>query len=403
MRFPWPLLVLGVLLVACGGGGDSKPTATAAVANTPQPGSTVTAQPSTSPAGVTEDAYGIEQVIPRADFERMLLLAAIPGDEQYAAVVTQGGVIYRVSLGDNDEDPTVFLDVSEQLIANPGNEEGLLGLAFAPDYANTGRLYVYYTAGNPRRSVLSRFISKGDAADPSSEQVIMEVPQPFANHNGGHLLFGPDGMLYIGLGDGGSSGDPRGNGQDTQTLLGSILRIDVSGDTYTSPADNPFAQGGGAPEIWAYGLRNPWRFTFDRKTGDMWAGDVGQNAWEEVERVTSGGNYGWNIMEGAECFQAASCNREGLILPRAVYGREGGCSVTGGFVYRGAAMPELRGWYVYGDYCSGKVWALDTRDETSPAVLIAQTDKSISSFAEEADGELLLISFDRAIYRLVRE
>jgi glucose/arabinose dehydrogenase len=228
---------------------------------------------------------------------------------------------------------------------------------------------------------------------------MLEVAQPFANHNGGALEFGPDGMLYVALGDGGSGGDPQGNGQNTNALLGKILRIDVSGDAYRVPPDNPFAGGGGRGEIWAYGFRNPWRITFDRETGELWAGDVGQNTWEEVDRVVRGGNYGWNVLEGNECFRAPTCDRDGKISPRAVYPTADGCAVTGGYVYRGTSMPDLRGWYVYADYCSGVVWALNPADD-SPPVELASTGQTIPSFAEAPDGELYFLSFGRAVYRL---
>ena len=201
---------------------------------------------------------------------------------------------------------TEFLDLRD-IVSRRGSEEGLLGLALDP--GGTRHLYVYYSAANPRRSVVSRFTAeaKDSGADPDSELVILEVEQPHSNHNGGQIAFGPDGYLYIGLGDGGSAGDPQGNGQDTSTLLGSILRIDVSQSTpeqpYAIPPGNPFADGGGRPEIWAYGLRNPWRFSFDRDTGDLWAGDVGQNQWEEIDIIEREGNYGWNTLEGSHCFK----------------------------------------------------------------------------------------------------
>jgi glucose/arabinose dehydrogenase len=298
-----------------------------------------------------------------------------------------------------------FGDVSDRLIPNPGTEEGLLGLAFSPSFERDGAVYLYYSAGPPRRSVLSRFRVVSGAIDPASEQVILEVPQPFANHNGGQIAFGPDGYLYVALGDGGSGGDPLGNGQNLGELLGSILRIDVSVPSgYSVPADNPFTGVPGVrPEIFAYGLRNPWRFSFDRATGALWAGDVGQNRWEEVDRIVAGGNYGWNIMEGPECFRAAACDRTGLILPRAWYGRDAGaCAVIGGYVYRGRSMPELDGWFVYGDFCNGRIWAVSTADDTSPPVLLAETGHAISSFGELPDGEIVALTFDRAVYRLER-
>ena len=258
-------------------------------------------------------------------------------------------------------------------------------------------MYVYYTAGGPRRSVLSRFQVGSGVIDLGSETVLLEAPQPFGNHNGGQIAFGPDGYLYVALGDGGSSGDPNGNGQNLSTLLGSILRLDVSGAGYTVPPSNPFGS-----EIYAYGLRNPWRFSFDRANGDLWTADVGQNRWEEVGRIVAGGNYGWSVMEGFECFEPPSgCDTSDLRLPRAVYGRDLGCSVTGGYVYRGASMPELDGWYVYGDFCSGRIWAVNTID-SSPAVLLADTGLPIASFGELPEGELLVLTFANAVYRLQR-
>ena len=350
-------------------------------------------------------AYAVQQVFPQLDFERMVGLYWIPGERDVVVVLTQHeGIIYRADLADDAAEPTVFLDLSRNLIDGPRNEEGLLGFAAAPDYEQSREFYVYYTAGNPRRSVIERYRASGASADPASAQLIMEVPQPYSNHNGGALAFGPDGMLYIALGDGGSGGDPQNHAQDTDTLLGSILRIDVSsGEGYAVPPDNPFANGGGAPEIWAYGLRNPWRITFDRATGDLWTGDVGQNAYEEIDRIERGGNYGWNITEGPACFSPPEdCDRTGLIEPRAWYGHDDGSSVTGGYVYRGAALPELHGWYVYGDFGSGKVWAVDSSSDDSAPVLLMESDRSIASFAEDPAGELYIVSFEGAIYRITR-
>ena len=270
-----------------------------------------------------------------------------------------------------------FLDIRDR-VSNRGSEEGLLGLAIDPH--KDGQFYVYYSAANPRRSVVSRFSSgsKGQPAerkpaDPGSELVILEVDQPYPNHNGGQIAFGPDGYLYVGLGDGGSAGDPLGNGQNTSTLLGSILRIDVSechcsGQPYAIPPDNPFADGGGRSEIWAYGLRNPWRFSFDRQTGDLWTGDVGQNQWEEIDIIERGGNYGWNILEANHCFNPRNnCDDAGTIPPVWEYSLDGTpCSVIGGHVYRGNAIPWLRGTYIYGDFCSGKSTPSATKTAKSP-------------------------------------
>ncbi len=314
-------------------------------------------------------------------------------------MLTQRGLIHRVTLDGRDQ-PVLFGDISGRVANARGAEEGLLGLAFSPRFDEDGSVYLYYTRGSPRPSVLSRFRAENGLLDEASEQALLEIPQPFSNHNGGQLTFGPDGYLYLGLGDGGSGGDPQGNGQDLGDLLGSILRLDVSGETVQSPPDNPFVDRPGVrPEVYAYGLRNPWRFSFDRSNGEIWAGDVGQSRWEEVDRIIAGGNYGWNIMEGFDCFRAATCDRSGLQLPRAAYGREGGCSITGGYVYRGESMPELQGWYIYGDFCSGMIWAVNTEDDSEP-VLLAGTGLSISSFGELPDGELLVITFDNAIYRL---
>ena len=296
------------------------------------------------------------------------------------------------------------LDIRDR-VNSRGSEEGLLGIALDPN--NDRHLYVYYSASNPRRSVVSRFDYFLEiSAD--SEQVILEVGQPYPNHNGGQIAFGPDGYLYIGLGDGGSAGDPLGSGQDTSTLLGSILRIDVSESTeaqpYAIPPGNPFADGGGRPEIWAYGLRNPWRFSFDLETGDLWAGDVGQNQWEEIDIIQRGGNYGWNTLEGNHCFRPRdNCDREGTIPPVWEYSLDGApCSVIGGYVYRGGAIPWLRGAYIYGDFCSGKVFGLRYQDgQVTEHKELADTGLRIMSFAEDNAGELYLLSQSEGVYRLV--
>ena len=289
-------------------------------------------------------------------------------------------------------------------MSDKGWEEGLLGLTLSPH--NNRHLYIYYSAANPRRSVVSRF-NYNKTVSPNSELVILEVEQPYPNHNGGQLAFGPDGYLYIGLGDGGSAGDPQRNGQDTSTLLGTILRIDVSEATaeqpYAIPSDNPFADGGGRPEIWAYGLRNPWRFSFDRETGELWAGDVGQNRWEEIDIIERGGNYGWNVLEGNHCFRPSEdCQQEGMIPPVWEYPLEDdACSVIGGYVYRGAAIPWLTGVYVYGDFCTGQVFGLRREGADFTNHLLADTGLRIASFGQDNDGELYLLSQGEGIFRLV--
>ncbi len=414
----WLFLALAVLLpatlfLACGSGTQERQASTASPTDQASPtaedtpassgGVTPSATPTPSPPRPVTEGYRLEPAVPTATFDRMLGFHMLPGSATEAVVVTQRGQIWRVQV-EGEAAPELFGDVSGRLIRPLANEEGLLGLAFSPDFQTDGFVYLYYTAGEPRRSVLSRFQVDGQALDLDSEEVILEVPQPFSNHNGGQIAFGPDGYLYVALGDGGSGGDPLGNGQNLATLLGAILRIDVAVERgYTIPPYNPFVSTPGArPEIYAYGLRNPWRFSFDRATGDLWAADVGKNRKEEVDRIVPGGNYGWNIMEGFQCFRRDPCSAVGLLPPRAVYSHDDGCSITGGFVYRGPSMPELDGWYVYGDYCSGKVWALNTADD-SPPVLLADTGLSISSFGELPDGELLAVTFDEALFRLERE
>jgi len=290
-----------------------------------------------------------------------------------------------------DGQSRLFLDVTGRVNAD-GNEEGLLGLAFSPQFAQNGVYFLSYTASNPRRSVVSSFTVTGG---PSSEAVILQVDQPFSNHNGGQIAFGPDGLLYVALGDGGSGGDPLGHGQNRATLLGDLLRIDVSDRTrYTVPPSNPFVgQAGVRPEIWAYGLRNPWRFSFDMASGDLWLGDVGQSGWEEINLIQRGGNYGWNRMEGNHCFSPQTgCSTSGLVGPVLEYPtRPPECSVTGGFVYRGSTIPALRGSYVYGDYCSGKIWALRVVNGRVESAQIASAGFNISSFAQDRDGEIYVL------------
>jgi glucose/arabinose dehydrogenase len=305
-----------------------------------------------------------------------------------------------------------FLDITS-LVQSGGLEQGLLSVAFPPDFADSGRFYVYYTAregtGAGDNTVARFWVSADDpnVADPESGEVLLAVPDPRVNHNGGQLQFGPDGMLYAGFGDGGGGGDPEGNGQNPMTRLGSVLRIDVSGDgPYAIPSDNPFADGeNGAPETWVWGLRNPWRFSFDRATGDLWIGDVGQNAREEVNWLppdrAAGANLGWNVMEGTLCFRAEQCDTTGLTLPVAEYSREFGCSVVGGYVYRGAQEPALAGVYLFADYCSGLVWGLG-RDEGGNWTVSAplETGLRISSFGEDADGELYVVGLGGELARV---
>jgi glucose/arabinose dehydrogenase len=326
-------------------------------------------------------------------------------------VTEQSGLIMNFEQSSRSPQAAVYMDMSGR-VDDSSTEMGLLGFAFAPDYARTGAFYVNYTAGNPRRTVVSRFRSnqQHSAGDPASEEVLLEIGQPFVNHNGGQIAFGPDGFLYIGMGDGGSARDPMGNGQNPGVLLGKLLRIDVAGTSpgraYRVPDDNPFVgQAGVRDEIWATGLRNPWRFSFDADNGALWLADVGQNVREEVNVVTRGGNYGWATMEGAGCLGGGNnCDKDGLIPPVIDYATGQNCSVTGGFVYRGREMQQLRGAYVYGDYCSGRVWGLRyDGSQVTEHVEFLDADFRISSFAVDAQGEIYVLQHDNAgaIFKLI--
>ena len=293
----------------------------------------------------------------------------------------------------------VLLDISDAVLRQ-GFEEGLLSVTLDPEFASNGYIYAYYRATGPRRTLLARFTVKSDVASVASRLVILKVGQPYQNHNGGTVRFGPDGMLYLSLGDDGSGGDQHGNGQDPSTLLGTIIRLDVSATTASQPdaipSDNPqFANSLGArPEIWAYGLRNPWRMAFDSATGSLWVGDVGQGSVEEIDIVVGGDNYGWNRLEGDLCFSPSSgCTTPDAIAPVATYSHSGGrCSVAGGIVYRGSEVPTLRGYYIYGDFYSGTIWALGS-DLAGDPVVVAETGDSILSFGVDGDGELYMLGF----------
>jgi glucose/arabinose dehydrogenase len=341
-----------------------------------------------------------------AALDAPLFVTAPQGDTVRLFVVEQGGRIRVIRHDSLLADP--FLDVSGHIVS--GGEQGLLSLAFHPSYSQNGRFYVYFTdAHGDTRVVQYRVSADPDAADSTSGDTILAAPQPFSNHNGGLLLFGPDDKLYIGFGDGGSGGDPFGNGQSLGTVLGKILRLDVDLPTPYIPADNPFVGTAGARgEIWLYGLRNPWRFSFDRSTGDLYVADVGQNAWEEVDVLASwspgGQNLGWNVMEGNHCYAASSCNRTGLVPPVTEYGHGEGCSVTGGYVSRSSRVPVLQGLYLYGDYCSGWVrsfrysggQATEPRDWPTLAVT-----GGLSSFGQDPKGELYLTTLSGNLYRIV--
>jgi glucose/arabinose dehydrogenase len=316
-------------------------------------------------------------------------------------VVEQGGVVRIVR--DGRIEPTPFLDVRDEITS--GGERGLLGLVFAPSFPDDPRVFVDYTDRNGDTVVASFRVPADDPGrvEPASETRVLFQKQPFPNHNGGALLIGPDRDLYISFGDGGSGGDPQGNGQKLTTFLAKILRIDVTDSTadqpYRIPPDNPFADGanGAKPEIWLTGLRNPWRMSFDRATGDLWIGDVGQGAWEEIDvqraGVPGGTNFGWNRMEGSHCFQPSSgCEDPSLTLPVTDYGHDQGCTVIGGYVYRGTAQPALVGGYLFADYCSGRVWAIDpsTNAYRTPTA-VAATSHRFSAFGEDEAGELYAV------------
>ena len=352
----------------------------------------------------------IERAFAKLDFSGLTNLTQPPAGDDRLFVTEQAGRTLAFAKEENASASEVFLDIRDR-VNDSGSEEGLLGLAFDPEFASNGYFYVYYSASGPRRSVLSRFTAVGDpkTGDRDSELVILEVSQPFRNHNGGQIAFGPDGHLYVGLGDGGGSGDPKANGRNPATLLGSVLRIDVSESTpaipYRIPHDNPMLDRPEArPEIWAYGLRNPWRFSFDSNSGDLWAADVGQNRLEEVDLITAGGDYGWNTLEGSECFSPRpSCDDAGTTRPVWEYSADEGCSIIGGYVYRGREIPSLSGAYVFGDYCAGKIWAiLYDGERVTESVLLADTDLRITSFGEDREGGLYVLSQKSGIYRLRR-
>lgn len=317
-------------------------------------------------------------------------------------VVEQAGIIKIVRNGQTLTTP--FLDIRDRV--ESGGEKGLLSVAFHPKYRENGRFFVNYTARKDGilKSVIAEYkVSANPEVADRTERIIVEVEQPFANHNGGLNKFGPDGFLYIGLGDGGAAGDPLNNAQSLETLLGKIVRIDIEKEPYAIPHDNPFVGRAGAQgEIWAYGLRNPWRFSFDRCTGRLFAGDVGQNRLEEIDLIEKGKNYGWRIMEGSQCYDPPTlCNTQGLELPIAEYDHSLGCSVTGGYVYRGTQYPALIGHYLFGDYCSGRIWSLT---EGSPGRWtmrqLIDSPLSISSFGEDEQGELYVVHYGGAIYRV---
>lgn len=410
---------------SCGGGGQSAGPAS------PPLNSGLDSRPANAtcvapPEPGVASSVASTRVFANLSFQSPVLMIQAPGDSTRWYVVEQRGVI-RTFANDNATAAVgTFLDLQSRV--HSGGEAGLLGMAFDPGFAANGRVYLSYTAdptvsGAALESRISRFTLAGGVPDPASEEILLTLAQPYENHNGGNIAFGPDGFLYAGFGDGGSGGDPLGNGQNRSTLLGKLVRIDVSaGGAYTIPATNPFAggtrcatgtaAGGGlCQEIYAYGLRNPWRWSFDRSasTPDIWLADVGQSAWEEVDRIEAGGNYGWNVREGAHCYppSVSSCPATGngvpLIDPVAEYSHDLGVSVTGGYVYRGASVPALAGRYVFGDFGSGRIFAL--LPDASGALQrteVLSSGAQISSFAQANDGELYYLDYGSgAVFRIV--
>ncbi len=348
-----------------------------------------------------------EPLWPDLKFERPLVVVPAGDGSPRLFVVEQPGQIWAVPTK-RDGQRTLVLDLRAKVLSK-GNEEGLLALAFHPKHADNRQLFVYYCAADPRRTVVSRLLI--DVKDPGriapdSEEVLLEIPQPYENHNGSSLVFGPDGMLYLSPGDGGSGGDPHDAGQRLDTLLGKILRLDVdradAGRAYAIPQDNPFVGKDGARgEIWAYGLRNVWRMSFDRETGALWAGDVGQNMYEEIDLIVKGGNYGWRVREAMHPFKEQPVVGT-LIEPIVEYGRDLGSSVTGGYVYRGKRFKALQGVYVYADFATGRTWGLRYGDQRLiEHRLICDSKLNISSFGETADGELIATAFDGRVYAVV--
>jgi glucose/arabinose dehydrogenase len=391
-------LVSSVALIAgCGGGGSAAPVVT----------------DTDPPPVVTAPTITTQAVFTNISFNQPVALVQAPGDSARWFVVEKGGFVRVFANDQGAAASSVFLDISS--LVDASGEGGLLGLTFHPNFPATPEVFVSYTrSGAPLISTVSRFLStdSGQTLNAATEEVIITVDQPATNHNGGNIAFGPDGFLYIGFGDGGGSGDPDGNGQNTRTLMGAIVRIDVEGGSpYGIPAGNPFeakavcTDGTGVddcPEIYAWGLRNPWRFSFDTVTSKLWAGDVGQGNWEEIDVITAGGNYGWNVREGAHCFNPSSGCANTFIEPISEYDHGLGGSITGGLVYRGTAIPGLAGWYLFGDFTSGRLFGI--REDSAVGIepeILSQTGLQIVSFGQDADGEIYVLNFVGTIHQIV--
>lgn len=365
----------------------------------------VTSSEPNPPIEVAPGTFGLAQVA--SGLSNPLYLTAPTGDSRLF-VVEKIGRIRVIKNGSLLATP--FLDIRTKV--SGGSEQGLLSVAFHPSYASNGFLYVNYTDLDGDTAIERYTVSaNSDVANPASAKMILAIDQPFANHNGGLNLFGPDGFLYIGMGDGGGGGDPNGNGQNKNVLLGKILRIDIEGgNPYAIPASNPYINGGGRAEVWAYGLRNPWRFAFDRTDNLLYIADVGQNAFEEVNVVPANQpavNYGWNVMEGTSCYNASSCNQSGLQRPALDYKlREGGtCTIIGGMVYRGTAVPQIVGHYLYSDYCAGWIRSFKWTGSSVSNATQWQTPEHgmILSFGQDNAGEMYVLSANGHVYKIVRQ
>ena len=391
--------IAALVLAACSSGEPARTPEAAQsspAAETPSP----TRSPSAAP-----DLRSLRiRLEPVAEGLSAPLFLTTADDSGRRYVVEQGGTI-RILEEDGRLQGEPFLDIGDRLTA--GGEQGLLGLAFHPEDAS--RFFVNYTDTNGDTVIAEYRAASATRARRSSEKVLLRIDQPYSNHNGGMLAFGPDGRLHVGTGDGGSGGDPHGNGQRRDTHLGKILRLDVSQrGRAAAPGDNPYAAGPGKDEILHTGLRNPWRFSFDRATGDLWIGDVGQNSIEEIDRAPAGEtgiNFGWNLREGRECYVEGACDTKGLTDPVAQYATSEGCAVTGGYVYRGEQHPQLQGVYLYGDYCGGQIWGLAAdaaRDGRARSRKLLESGIAISSFGEDASGELYVTDLHGgSVYRIV--
>lgn len=413
-------LLVAVGIAACGSSRASQPPGgTPSPASTPQPGAATPPGtntppiPTSAPTGPAGTRVPLQRLSLTAEAFSQLDGAAIsmtaPNDGSGRLFVgNQAGQIWTV-YRDGSVEPQPLADLESRI--RSGGEQGLLGIAIHPAFPTDPRIFVDFTNRNGD-TVIASLDVRGDApsqVDMSSYRQLLLIDQPYPNHNGGSLQFGHDGYLTIAMGDGGSGGDPHGNGQNPEVLLGKILRIDVDGATgskpYGIPDENPLAADGGAPEVWISGMRNPWRTSFDRDTGDFWIGDVGQGAWEEVDvvRLATRGpvNFGWNVTEGPDCYRASSCDRDGLTDPVTAYGRDLGCAIVGGYVYRGSAYPVLVGTYLFSDNCTSLLFAIDaSSDGPSVPVQVGRVEGSVASFGEDDRGELYVLTLEGAVLKL---